>query len=671
MIKPNFLHSQRLHLLIILILTFLAYSNIFQNGFVLDDKGFITAWSIPKSFSNIPKVFAYDSVPSGAQGYRPVRAIFYMILFKLFGENITGYHLVTLLVHLASTTLVYLITRFILNLTKSQHPGILALTTALLFGLHPVHTEAVTFITAGMDSISFLFYFLAVYLYLVADKSQKLNKFYILSLVCAFISIFSNEISVTLPLTILAYEVILNRGRSSLKKIFASKFKFILPFFAITLIYLFIRMGILQIVGRGDYLAGSVLLTLLTSAKAILTYMYLLIWPANLSVNPTLIGGIKSHIDSNLSSDLIASQTLTEPLSILSLSLITGFLILAWRTKRKHPRVTFAISWFFICLLPVSYLIPQGFILQERYIYLASFGFTLLLTLLLARGFKVVTSLSPDSILKVKSKKQNFVLFFAVCLLVAAGYGIRTYYRNMDFKDEFTLWKNMASQFPEDAQANYVTANFYFERNQLDLSKDYFRKVISIEPKILDAHYKLGLINLKLNRQPEAVDNFKQVLILNPDFFSARLALNRLGIKTATGPANLDQVDWVKYDYQNTLSFYYPAIWSVRKLTDRLLISDNHNTLTIELSLDKKQPDKSAGDYLNTQTDRYGSLETQHSASVPNQEEAYVRVWNDQVKKLQVFLFQGDQVIKILVSPADSPLIKQFDSILGSIQLQF
>src|SRR3989344_1516695 len=174
---PKLLTSLKVQLLIISILTGFSFSNIFQNQFATDDIGYFYNWQIPKHFENIPKIFTQDSVPLDEKGvYRPVKALAIMVVYKVWGLNVVGYHLVGLMVHLLCTVLVYLITLEIIqnvryrefskekpkfkgqnynSKLKSEKKSIIHNTysiipfiTALLFGVHPIHTEAITFILA-------------------------------------------------------------------------------------------------------------------------------------------------------------------------------------------------------------------------------------------------------------------------------------------------------------------------------------------------------------------------------------------------------------------------------------------------------------------------------------------------------------------------------------------
>ena len=179
----NSLQNSIKHVAVIIFLAILAYSNIFGNKLVVDDHIFVGTYhpSIPEAFTGV--------VPLGHEGvYRPIRGLFY----TLYGSNPVIYHLNSLLVHVLSTVLVYLI---ISHITRLRRMGLI---TGILFALHPVHTETITYIASGMDSIGIVFFLASFYLYLK-------NRFWI-SILFALFAFFTTEMTLTLPILIIFHE---------------------------------------------------------------------------------------------------------------------------------------------------------------------------------------------------------------------------------------------------------------------------------------------------------------------------------------------------------------------------------------------------------------------------------------------------------------------------------
>src|SRR6266700_4767170 len=143
---PAFFEKKTFHIICIFLLCFLVYLPIASHQFVFDDNTFFVTWQTPKSFSNLPSFFQGD-VPTGHVGvYRPVRTLLYAIDYALWGGNPLGYYLQAILLNAVIALLIYGIS---LKLTKNI---ITAFAVGMLFGLQPVHTEAITFATASMDT---------------------------------------------------------------------------------------------------------------------------------------------------------------------------------------------------------------------------------------------------------------------------------------------------------------------------------------------------------------------------------------------------------------------------------------------------------------------------------------------------------------------------------------
>ena len=410
----RFVISKKIQILIIIIVTFLTYANILQNYFVWDDIDFIP-WAASKDLSSA-KNFIMGEVPQGHFGvYRPVRSFIYVASYDLWKNNPIGYHFQSILVHLIATILVYFIVFEITN--KSA----LAFMSSLVFGVHPVHTEAITSITASFDVFGVIFFLASFYLYIKATPEK--NYLYFASVIFAVLSFFTYEFALTLPLLIVLHDLCFKKTASLFKKV-----KVYAPYFAGVFLYFFIRFFVLEISNRGAYFAGSFYHTMLIMAKAFLKYILLLIFPVNLSVNHSVSKGILSYAYIDLNEKIVLAQSIFDFNILLSIVVIMFLVIIALLSFKKYPIVSFCIGWFFIALAPVSNILPQSVIMSEKYLYIASFGFTLLFSFIV---YTLYTSFDA------KYLKIGLILFLVFVLIF---YSATTLERNKDWKDQFTLW---------------------------------------------------------------------------------------------------------------------------------------------------------------------------------------------------------------------------------------
>jgi len=502
-------NKEKIYLILIILITFFAYINILKNDFVWDDEDFIIEWYETRSLGNIPLFFKGTIPPEHGGVYRPIRSIFYALSYKLWKLNPWAYKFQSILVHITCTILIYFVSFQIIN-----KKGI-AFISSLTFAVHPIHTEAINLTAASFDIIAVIFFFASFYLYLRSQSNQQKRRFYLAtSVVFAILSFFSYEFALTLPLLIVLYDICFRKIN---RKNFIEKAAIYAFFFSGALFYLFIRFFVLDIGGRGNYIAGSFYLTMLTMAKAFLKYVSLVIFPINLSVNHTIPKGILSLVYLDLNEGTILAQSIFDLDILFSIAVIIILLIIALKNFRKCPLVSFCIGWFFIGLSPVSNIIPQGSLLCEKYLYISSFAFCLLFSFI----FYYLYNLA-------KKNKINFIrivltLFF---IFMIVSYVILTYSRNRDFKDSLTLWSKTVKQAPNSVIAHDNLGMAYFKEGEFNLAIEEFKTALTIKPDHYKAHSNLGSTYYEKGEIELAIKEFKMALAIKPNYAKA---YNNLG----------------------------------------------------------------------------------------------------------------------------------------------
>ncbi len=202
--KDRHLRQHLIALAIIAVVSFVTYSNTLTGEFIWDDRELILDNYYVKNWENLPTIFSSDffftSSKEGKIGYyRPLITLTYMINYSLFKINPLGYHLTNIIFHLLNGVLVYLLA---VHLLKSMRVPLLA---ALLFAIHPVHTESVSWIAGRTDVIACFFFLISLYCYVKFMEKRGLL-LYLISLLSFTLSLFSKEMAVTLPLILIAYD---------------------------------------------------------------------------------------------------------------------------------------------------------------------------------------------------------------------------------------------------------------------------------------------------------------------------------------------------------------------------------------------------------------------------------------------------------------------------------
>lgn len=364
---------------------FAVYSNTFYASFHFDDIPNIVENPKIKNINNIPEM-----VTAGSRG---VTMATFALNYYFGGLNVIGYHIVNISIHAINGVLVYFILYMTFNLpslreTFGDKSYRLALYASLLFLVHPIQTQSVTYIVQRLEILASLFYLLALFLFIKGAATEGMVKkavFFGGVVVSYILGIYSKEIAVTLPAVILLYDYYFIADKdvkSVLKRA---------PVYAVLAVITvaFSLTTISHLGGFGDLSEQSAGFGVKTiSPKEYLFTQFNVIW--------TYIRLLFLPINQNLDYDYPIAKTLFEFPTILSfigiIALIaTAFVFHSSNIKVYGARlISFFILWFFIILLPTSSFIPILDVIFEHRIYLASVGFAAIFAVVFDRVFEII-----------------------------------------------------------------------------------------------------------------------------------------------------------------------------------------------------------------------------------------------------------------------------------------
>jgi hypothetical protein len=347
---------------IIAAMVLIAYSNTFTASFHFDDNPAII------ENPNIRHV-TMDNIIRLLQINRPVVNLSIMLNYQLNGVNVVGWHIFNIGVHIANSCFVYLLLLWTLGLTSLERDygdkaKRMALFAALLFAVHPIQTESVTYIISRTELLATFFYLLAFLFFIKGAQTKKIG-FYIATVLSAVLSMGSKEWAVTLPAVLILYDYLFiaeKKIRDVLGR-WPLYLGVVLPWWIVLrALNLFAPGGTS---GIGFNVASPTGLDaksyFLTSLNVLWTYIRLLFLPIN----------------QNLDYDYPIAKTLFELPTILSfvghLAIIgAGF----WGYKKKGwLLIPFGIAWFYIGLSPVQSIVPIIDVIFEHRLYMPSIGF--------------------------------------------------------------------------------------------------------------------------------------------------------------------------------------------------------------------------------------------------------------------------------------------------------
>jgi tetratricopeptide (TPR) repeat protein len=375
--------------------TVIAYSGSLRNGFVWDDNYQIVKNPFLHSDQPVTKLLFSDVwgyVRGGQEGvsnyYRPLQMLTYRFTNDVAGMQAAAFHGVNLLFQFLASFAGYLV---MYRLTKRAN---LALAAAVIFTLHPLHSEAVLWIAALTELGCALFYFLAFWFFLLATEARdaatrspataqpaKLRKTRkkaaeapprpYLWLACSCISflfaILWKEMALTFPAVIAAYVFIVSPRDGWLPRLRDGILRS-LPFWGVTLLYVALRIKILGYFSRVQHQWSLTPLQFAANVVRLAAqYCWRLLWPVPL----------------NAWYPFHAAKSVMEPLVIVSAIALVLMIVAILYGVRRASIAAFCGAWILITLTPVLNL--QGIgenVFAERYLYIPSLGFCLLIAML-------------------------------------------------------------------------------------------------------------------------------------------------------------------------------------------------------------------------------------------------------------------------------------------------
>jgi len=517
------LKTKHFHILMIILLAFMLYFNTFFNPFVFDDPFFIVDNFEIRSLKNIP---SYFSEPSAGNLYRPLRTVLYSVTFFIWRLNPFGYHLNAVLLHTFVAITVYFIVFEIIGDRR------FALIASLLFVAHPIHTARVANMTAGFDLLGVLFLFWAFYNYVIFRKYDKRRAF-VYSVVLSTLGLFSSEEVIVFPILALLFDFCFIDGKGIFNvRNLKSKVRYFWIYIVSLLFYLMVRFFVLRQIGRADvYFFGDFGTRILSTSIIFLRYIFILILPLRLTVEYNVV-----MYPSFFS------------LSIIAALFIYLLIVFFWvRLYKNHKVAFFSIGWFFMALLPFSNILSVYTFMADRYLYVSSFGFLLLLAYLLDKFFHL------EFFTKHRSK-----MFFLAIIFLLLFYSSLTIVRNSEWESDYVLLTKAEERQPKSSLVHNDLGQFYQENGLYDKAFEYYKKAIRLNNRnhiaLLNlgslygeignyslamyylnkslsiresykAYNNLGLVYDKMDKQEEAVIELKKAIEFDPSLTKAYMDL--------------------------------------------------------------------------------------------------------------------------------------------------
>lgn len=491
--------------LTILVLVGILYFNSLGNQFTNWDDGMIYQNSTIRNLNwdGIKKIFTLEK----GNTFQPIRMLSYAIDYHFWKLNPLGYHLTNILFYILTCVMVYLaLLRLSVHLRGGASIGSherVALFGALLFAAHPVHVEAVTWLAARKEVLQGFFFFFAFYLYLKGreESGRKKITYFVFVLFTILLATLSKPSAVVFPAVILIFEIAARQKGwvDFVKKhwLFFALSAFVSVLFTSILIKVMFDAG-----GVKPYRGGTFFNNLLVSFYAFLYNIKLLAFTVNYSAAYTI----------NVPNPILGLRTL---LFVGVTLVLTGLSF--WSLKRT--KIIFFAFWFFVVtMLPYLNLIPISTLLADRYVFIASFSYVLLLGVLFDRLYSYRRARFSEGFFKLLS----IVLF----LFLFTVYSLMTIHQNRIWENSYTLWSDAVEKYPGSNTANALMGVVYMEIAMDQEAVKYLEKAVEILPYDYQSRNNLGIVYGRLDEPEKALMEFGTAIQLRPDDDTIKINLS-------------------------------------------------------------------------------------------------------------------------------------------------
>lgn len=501
---PVYDSSKWIVFLILFFIGMVFYFNAFTNGFIWDDEMVITPNLFIRDWAHLKEIFFTDIHHFGldkSNYYRPMQAVSYMLDYTLWQLNPMGYHISSVLIHILNAVLVYLTMFLVVSSVGKRDEDrsrYIAAASSLVWLVHPVHTQVVTYAAGRADQLVASFMLLTLYTFARGQAWWVSSGFFVLALL-------SKEYAVITPAFItLFYCFGLGKTKSSFLKA-------LLPYVIILTIYIILRLTVLNFPTdfKSDLIPG-LYQRMLTSSVAVAILIRLLFFPFDLSM------------DRNIE----WRQSIFDPSVWGSIFLILMVVVLCWKVRKKWPVIFFGLVWFCLGYLLVANIIPMNANVSEHWLYLPSVGIWLVFFYTL-------------DIMWTGSNKNIRSIFI---IILTIYFGIILINRNKDFRDEIIFYNQILKRQYKNARVHYNLGCAYFYAGKETESYEHLMEAIRFKPDYAAAYGNLGQLEFRKGNIDQAIQLYETANVLKADLLENRVNLAVAYIKKDRFQEGIDQL---------------------------------------------------------------------------------------------------------------------------------
>ena len=553
------------------------YSNTFHASWHFDDEINILK-NEPLNLNelscqNLKKTF-FASLDGSKTIYRPIACLSFALNYFFAKDNVFGYHVVNLSIHVLAAFFLFLFLYHTLNLPllKARYgPNSysIALLATVLWAINPVQIQAVTYIVQRMASMAGMFYIISMYFYLRGRTSEHRvlqSLYFSLCFFAAALAFGSKENAAMLPMSIFLFDLLLIQGltRENIKR--NSIVLLVLIFIPLILALVLNGPSIFSIehlLSGYEKRAFTLMERLLTEPRIILFYISLLLYP--MPDRLCILHDIS-----------ISHNFIDPPTTIVSILIILGILFLSIVKSRQWPFISYCIIFFFINHLIESSVFPLELIFEQRN-YIPSMLFFVPVAILLLMALQ-----------RLSEKRSMQVIISIFIILVLVGQGHSTFVRNAIWKTGESLWMDAVDKNPKLPRPYHNLAKYYGDMGYREKETNLYHKALTSKrgPHYIShhmTHYNLALAYISIDQKEKAIEHLRKTIELAPGFSSAYNNLGVLMIKQGKYDEAIDNfMRALAYDENNATAHNNLAFVLLKRGRLEEALSESKKALTLQ-----------------------------------------------------------------------------------------
>jgi hypothetical protein len=462
---------------------FAAYANVYGNGFLLDDEFLLIKNRFIADADYFWRIFISSST-MGAGGadsfYRPMQTLAYFTVVQVFGLDIAAIHALNVLLHALNAGVV-----FVLLAGRLKVPVLFAWSAALIWAMHPLHTEAITYMSATADPLYTLFVLLTV---LSAEKMWLSCLFFVCGLM-------SKESAIVAP--VLAMVVFAVQSRKPLE---VRTYLRTWPLWLITVIYLILRKTLLDFDDTFNFYpepnlyTESIWFRTLTFLGTLPMYAKVLLWPTGL------------HMERDF--PVFAGWALQPILGAVMITLAVAAVV--WEYRKSERPLSFAVLWFAGAHIPhTGVLLPVNSLFLEHWMYLPSIG-------LLGGVAWLASGIRVSKLTGIHGFRW---LVITLTIVIAGTLGFATFTQNKVWANPITFYENILNVAKGNGRVFNNLGMAYSEAGDGEKAIAMYLRAIEYKDAYPQVRHNLAEEYMKRGQLPEAIAQLKRALEINPQFY--------------------------------------------------------------------------------------------------------------------------------------------------------